>query len=352
MAIVDGDPVSAAITNAAFMYKNVIETAMANNSSSTGSAQDVTLSSGFTTFTNASLVSIRNISYSPRVAASLIAIKNGNGGSLTLINNTGGTAANRILTGTGADLLISNGSTAILMYDTVNSRWQVMSISDSNLAPSLQKQLFVANGTFTIPANTKSTTVFKFTVIGGGGGGAGGDASHGGGSGAGAGGTGVKWLSSLTPSATIAVTVGAGGAGGGAATGGSVGNNSTIASGTQSITTVTGSAGSGGIASGAVTNPQAGGAGGIATNGDLNISGQAGSMSVTYSAAGNGYGGTGGSSSLGGGGLGGNSTNSSAGDGGAGIYGAGGGGGGAANGVRNGTGGTGGTGVVIVEWVL
>ena len=128
-------------------------------------------------------------------------------------------------------------------------------------------QSFTSNGTFTIPTGV---TALKVTVVGGGGGG-GNNGSSGG-----AGGQAISYLTGLTPSNTIAVTVGAAGTAGIAnnAAGGS-GGTSSVASGTQAITTVTCTGGAG-SASGSNQNVIV--AGGTATNGSININGAAGAL--------------------------------------------------------------------------
>jgi hypothetical protein len=119
-------------------------------------------------------------------------------------------------------------------------------------------QIFVANGTFTIPTGV---TKLKVTVCGGGGtGGAGNSCLNASGGGGGGAGVAIKWLTGLTPGNTITVTRGA------------AGGSSSIASGTQSITTVTG--GGGGTGSTPPTCNTNGnlGTAGAATNGDINLS--------------------------------------------------------------------------------
>lgn len=126
LGVADGQPINAAVTNAAFMYKNIVEMTASADSSSTGSSQSITLGNPFTEFTNASLASIQNLTYANKSAAAQVVLKNSTGSTLTLINNSGGTAANRILTGTGANFGIATGGTVTLFYDTINSRWQLI----------------------------------------------------------------------------------------------------------------------------------------------------------------------------------------------------------------------------------
>lgn len=340
--IADGDQVNASASNAAWMYRNIVEMALTTDSTSTGSNQDVTLTNQYTRFTNTSLVSIRNLSYSNRSASSILILRNSNNASLTFVNDSGGTAANRIITGLSANLVIPHDGVAVFIYDTATSRWYFIA---KNSAENMQNQIFTSNGTFTFPAGTSPSTKFKFTIVGAGagGGGASGSANQPGGNGGGAGATAIKWLSGVTAAKTVAVTVGSTGSGGTTGNNGSAGNNSTIASGTETITTVTAGGGGGGAASG--TN-QSRAAGGTATNGDLNFSGGDGYLADVNAGA-TSCGGNGGCSSLGGGGSGGGAGGNNQGSNSP-VYGAGGGGGGG----QSVSGGNGKDGIVIVEWVL
>jgi len=70
-------------------------------------------------------------------------------------------------------------------------------------------QIFTNSGTFTVPAGVTS---LKVTVVGGGGSGYGYIGASNMGTGGAGGGAAIKWISGLTPGATISVTVGSGGA--------------------------------------------------------------------------------------------------------------------------------------------
>lgn len=246
------------------------------------------------------------------------------GGAAVILNNV-----NQIFFGSGTQLQSgSNGNIKITDNGaTTNGTLTITAINGIGF----QKQIFTSSGTFTIPAGV---TQVKFTVTGGGGAGGGGTASLTG-NGGGAGGTAFKWLTGLTPTHTIVVTVGAGGT----AVSGGTGNTgvaSSIASGTQTITTVSCNGGSG---AGNNTTP---GNGGTCTGGDLNQQGSWGNWAVPAS----GFGGYGGPSFWGGAGIGaflngtGNVGN---------APGAGGGGGGGNN--TNTSGGPGAAGIVVAEWV-
>ena len=126
--------------------------------------------------------------------------------------------------------------------------------------------------TITIPVGATRARV----IMWGGSGGSGGQAGSGA-SGAGGGGAYLeKYLTGLTAGNTLAYTRGAAGtAGASGNNNGGSGGNSSLASGTQTITTLTADGGSFGTG-GPVNGRGTGGAGGTATNGDINISGQRG----------------------------------------------------------------------------
>jgi hypothetical protein len=142
-------------------------------------------------------------------------------------------------------------------------------------------QVFLSNGTFTIPTGV---TALKVTVVGGGGGtvrrtDSGRECSSGGG----AGGAAIAYLTGLTSGNTLSVTIGAGGTNvttSQAAQAGNTGGTSSVSSGTQSITTISASGGLGGYMvffsdfNGARISR--GGLGGTASGGTINITGEPG----------------------------------------------------------------------------
>lgn len=184
-------------------------------------------------------------------------VANGGTGSTTITansvmlgNGTSALSSNLVAPSTTGNILTSNGTT-----------WT--SAAPAGGGGLGGTTVFTANGTFTIPTGK---TVVKVTVIGGGANGGNATASSGQGTsagGGGAGGTLIKYLTGLTPGNTLTVTRGAAGA------------TSSVASGTQTITTLTCTGGSTGSGS---PGSNAGGAGGTATNGDINITGQAGGL--------------------------------------------------------------------------
>lgn len=56
----------------------------------------------------------------------LVFVMNANTSALSITNDSGGTAANRILTGTGADVNIYPGAMAVFQYDSTSTRWRMI----------------------------------------------------------------------------------------------------------------------------------------------------------------------------------------------------------------------------------
>ena len=208
--------------------------------------------------------------------------------------------------------------------------------------PGVLGQAFTGSGTFTIPSGV---TALKVTVVGGGGGGAPANGAKDGcgnplqayGTGGGSSGVAISYLTGLTSGNTLAVTVGGGGGSNGN------GGSSTVASGTQSISTITGGGGSHGNSS---TSPTNGGAGGSASGGTINLTGQYGQPQQSgYTSTP-----TGGSNMFGMGGV--NTSSSAVNYSGSSGTGYGAGGSGASNNTGGGSnsGGSGTSGIVIFEW--
>jgi hypothetical protein len=74
--------------------------------------------------TNVSLTSVDTIA-SPS-AGRVITVLNQTGASITINNDTGATTANRIYTGTGAALTLTNQASILLKYDGTAARWMVI----------------------------------------------------------------------------------------------------------------------------------------------------------------------------------------------------------------------------------
>jgi hypothetical protein len=172
----------------------------------------------------------------------------------TLNQNTSGSAgsvANALTAGTG--ITLNSGTT----YD--GSAGKTIS---SLLAQGTSAFTTGTAQTYTAPANTQRV---KVTVVGPGGNG--GAATGQRATGGGGGGVAIKWLA-MTAAQTLVYTVGT-----------ASGTASTVASGTLTITTITANSGTNGAGTAYANSITAGGAGGTATNGDVNITGGQGGYS-------------------------------------------------------------------------
>jgi hypothetical protein len=181
--------------------------------------------------------------------------------------------------------VISGGSNGNLLFDNAG-------VLGETTAGAALVSVVTYSSTQTITIPTGATKAF--IRMWGGTGGSGGVASAGGSGGSGAAGYLEKYLTGLTPGNTLAYTQGAAGAAGAATpTNGGNGTASTLASGNQTITTLTANGSNGSLS--ATNNASVGTAGGTATNGDVNITGQNGSdgLATTDNIAANpqGYGG-------------------------------------------------------------
>lgn len=103
------------------------------DAATTGADQSITPSKSIIKVTNASLTSINNIA-SP-VDGKVVVLMNGTGAQITLKHNAGGTAANRIMTITGADMKMSDGTSLLIAYDAGASRWKVSGPAFDSLSP-------------------------------------------------------------------------------------------------------------------------------------------------------------------------------------------------------------------------
>jgi hypothetical protein len=105
-----------------------LQTQVTTDSTTTGSAATTLTADtnyGTVRLTNGSLVSVSGIVAG--ASGQYITIENQTG-NLILINNndSGATAANRILTGTGSNVTMSNNASFTFVYDTTQSRWMLV----------------------------------------------------------------------------------------------------------------------------------------------------------------------------------------------------------------------------------
>jgi hypothetical protein len=110
----------------AAILNGIIKIAQTVDSSSTGANVDLsTPTTVYHKFTNASLTSLRTI-VAPSTQGQILVLTNEVGGAIDVKNETGTTAADRILTGTGADISLANNASLFIIYDFGSSRWRVI----------------------------------------------------------------------------------------------------------------------------------------------------------------------------------------------------------------------------------
>lgn len=105
--------------------QSIITESIVSNGSATGSNATINgLTGPVIRLTNASLASIDLLgSTTPGRVLTLI---NSTGNNITVNNDTGSTAGQRILTGTKANITLNDEASLILKYDSVESRWMVI----------------------------------------------------------------------------------------------------------------------------------------------------------------------------------------------------------------------------------
>jgi hypothetical protein len=108
---------------------NELNLAETIDASSTGSSAVVPTTSPSIRLTNASLVSVANID--DVTNGKFVVLSNHTGNAINILNDSGGTAIKRILTGTGSNLTLDDDSTLILSYSSNESRWMVIGGSGS-----------------------------------------------------------------------------------------------------------------------------------------------------------------------------------------------------------------------------
>lgn len=163
-----GDVNIEAGTNVTLAYnsQNIVVNSNTNNllttaANDTTAGADQTLATTSTLVVNitGALTSIAGIT-APATAQGLI-LCNKTGGAVTVRNESGSaTAANRILTGTGADLNVANNASIWLIYDLASARWRVIGGSGGGSDSVFSSQLtLTAGGTITLDATSKMQTI-------------------------------------------------------------------------------------------------------------------------------------------------------------------------------------------------
>jgi hypothetical protein len=165
--------------------------------------------------------------------------------------DTASTAANRVTSATGADIVLSPNDSITLVYDATSSRWRTGGVVKTTVTGQAAVYEFFRNSappdatgslgswTWTPPAGVK---VMELAIISGGGGGGSGQRGAAGTTRSGGGGGGCSGIANFVvnattlPTLTASVVVGAGGAGGAAVIADNTNGNTGASGGTSSVT--------------------------------------------------------------------------------------------------------------------
>lgn len=108
-------------------------TSVANSVATGANAAVTNPTRSFVRLTNASLTSIGTIG-AASADGTLAVLVNSTGSAFTIVNEYApGTAADRIITGTGADITVEIGASVFIAYDLTNSRWRVIGGSGGSI---------------------------------------------------------------------------------------------------------------------------------------------------------------------------------------------------------------------------
>lgn len=110
-------------------YGHVLSTGVQSDTS-TGNVDAAPADRGMLRFTGAGTVTLRGIAAPTGTNAQLLSCINLTGNNLTINDNdSAASAANRIRTGTGANVTLPDNRCATLQYDPTSTRWRLLSVS-------------------------------------------------------------------------------------------------------------------------------------------------------------------------------------------------------------------------------
>jgi len=148
--------VSALAIDSGVLWNRLPVSSEANDAATGANAILSTIGSSIVRLTNAGLVSVEMIP-AGSTAQSLTLI-NRTGNTILLKNETGATPANRIVTGTATDYVMTNDAAVQLQYDTATSRWQAAIASVALTAP-ITSAISTKTANYTILASDSTILV-------------------------------------------------------------------------------------------------------------------------------------------------------------------------------------------------
>jgi len=105
------------------------------DATTTGSSATIPTTTPSVRLTLNTLVSVSNID--DTFAGKLVVITNDTTNTITFVNDSGGTAIKRVVTGTGGNLSLENNKTLIFSYDSNISRWTIVGGTGTNFVSPL-----------------------------------------------------------------------------------------------------------------------------------------------------------------------------------------------------------------------
>ena len=136
---------------------NRLPTSSESNDAAPGSNATLsTIASSIVRLTNAGLVSVTMIPAG--TTAQPFTLINRTGTTVIILNDAGATPANRILTGTGTDYVLTNNASIEFHYDTTAARWQA-SISSVSLTAPVTSSIVTKTANYTITGSDSTVLV-------------------------------------------------------------------------------------------------------------------------------------------------------------------------------------------------
>jgi hypothetical protein len=133
-------------------FKDALSVIEVVDNTTTGAGADLTWTAPYTKLTNASLTSLGNMAFSA-VRSNIVYLTNATGTDISILHDTGGTAAKRFLLPDNTDFNFKNGYTGCFIYDYDASRWRLVSVSTGTGTDGGGVVSWITNGNATTNTN-------------------------------------------------------------------------------------------------------------------------------------------------------------------------------------------------------